>query len=92
MHWNLTPFTILDRVETILSFGVIDEEDYVEDKYQLGENKVKLKDLPDEKIIGIVKKLESLYQTLCLQILKDEIYYTSDHSTLSLSIVANLRK
>ncbi|CAD8208333.1 unnamed protein product [Paramecium pentaurelia] len=99
MEWKLQRVTLLDRIEAILSFGVIDDDDSLGQQQQK-ENKdishqqhIKLRDLQENQILYYVKEVESKYADIALQIIKDDhLYFETDQTILALSCVAYLRK
>ncbi|CAD8123798.1 unnamed protein product [Paramecium sonneborni] len=99
MEWKLQRVTLLDRIEAILSFGVIDDDDSLGQQQQK-ENKegqhqqhVKLRDLQESQILYYVKEVESKYADIALQIIRDDqLYFGTDQKILALSCVAYLRK
>ncbi|CAD8104805.1 unnamed protein product [Paramecium primaurelia] len=99
MEWKLQRVTLLDRIETILSFGIIDDDDSLgqqqqkENKDTLHQQHVKLRDLQENQILFYVKEVESKYTDVALQIIKDEnLYFKTDQTILALSCIAYLRK
>ncbi|CAD8122721.1 unnamed protein product [Paramecium sonneborni] len=99
MEWRLQRITLLDRIEAILSFGVIDDDDSLgqqhqkENKESFHQQHVKLRDLQENQILYYVKEVESKYTEIALQIIKDDnLYFGTDQTILALSCVAYLRK
>ncbi|CAD8210583.1 unnamed protein product [Paramecium octaurelia] len=100
MEWKLQRVTLLDRIEAILSFGVIDDDDSLGQQQQQKENKdsshqqhVKLRDLQENQILLYVKEVENKYADVALQIIRDDhLYFGTDQTILALSCVAYLRK
>jgi hypothetical protein len=74
----------VDRVEFLLSFGVVDDED-THDK--------KVKNLGEENVHEIVESMEEQYREVCLNVLKnDKLFFSNDDKMLSLAIIGYLRK
>ncbi|CAD8194653.1 unnamed protein product [Paramecium octaurelia] len=101
LDWKLQRITLLDRIETLLSFGVIDDDDSLAQPSasQQKENKeqqqvhIKLKDLNETQICNYVKEVENKYVETAFTVLRDDsIYFSNDQSILALSCVAYLRK
>ncbi|CAD8112257.1 unnamed protein product [Paramecium sonneborni] len=99
MEWKLQRNTLLDRIEALLSFGVIDDDDSLgqqqqkENKDSTHQQHIKLRDLQENQILQYVKEVESKYVEVALQIIRDEqLYFQTDQTILALSCVAYLRK
>ncbi|CAD8205001.1 unnamed protein product [Paramecium pentaurelia] len=100
LEWKLQRNTLLDRIEALLSFGVIDDDDSLGQQQQQKENKdsihqqhIKLRDLQENQILYFVKEVESKYIEIALQVIRDEqLYFQTDQTILALSCVAYLRK
>ncbi|KAM3142663.1 hypothetical protein pb186bvf_005322 [Paramecium bursaria] len=95
LNWKLQQVTLLDRVEAILSFGVIDDDDSLGLQKENKQDDIKhqkLRDIPEQQILQIVKEIENKYTELVLQLIKENIYFNIDQSILALSCVAYLRK
>ncbi|CAD8194273.1 unnamed protein product [Paramecium octaurelia] len=99
LEWKLQRNTLLDRIEALLSFGVIDDDDSLgqqqqkENKDSTHQQHIKLRDLQENQILYYVKEVESKYVEIALQIIKDDqLYFQTDQTILALSCVAYLRK
>ncbi|CAD8208003.1 unnamed protein product [Paramecium pentaurelia] len=99
LEWKLQRNTLLDRIETLLSFGVIDDDDSLgqqqqkENKDSTHQQHIKLRDLQENQILQYVQEVESKYVEIALQIIKDDqLYFQTDQTILALSCVAYLRK
>ncbi|CAD8190700.1 unnamed protein product [Paramecium pentaurelia] len=101
LDWKLQRVTLLDRIETLLSFGAIDDDDSLvqQQASQQKENKeqqqvhIKIRDLNETQIYNYVKEVENKYIETAFTVLRDDsIYFSNDQSILALSCVAYLRK
>ncbi|CAD8169506.1 unnamed protein product [Paramecium pentaurelia] len=101
LNWKLQRVTLLDRIETLLSFGVIDDDDSLAQQQgsQQKENKelqqahLKLRELNDTQICNYVKEVENKYIEIAFTVIRDDsIYFSNDQSILALSCIAYLRK
>ncbi|CAD8207174.1 unnamed protein product [Paramecium octaurelia] len=99
MEWKLQRNTLLDRIEALLSFGVIDDDDSLvqqqqkENKDSIHQQHIKLRDLQENQILYYVKEVESKYVEIALQVIRDDqLYFQTDQTILALSCVAYLRK
>ncbi|CAD8082288.1 unnamed protein product [Paramecium primaurelia] len=99
LNWKLQRITLLDRIESLLSFGVIDDDDSLSQPPQQKENKeqkinhIKLRDLNDQQINNYVNEVENKYIETAYSVIRDDqIYFSNDQTILALSCVAFLRK
>lgn len=72
LDWDLGHHTLLDQVELILSFGVVDEND------SLLNCDEQVKDLEDDTIWEMEKKIAKKARAMCLKIIGDQIYFEND--------------
>ncbi|CAD8112682.1 unnamed protein product [Paramecium sonneborni] len=99
LNWKLQKITLLDRIESLLSFGVIDDDDSLSQPPQQKENKdsqfthIKLRDLDEKQIINYVNEVENKYIETAYSVIRDDqIYFSNDQTILALSCIAFLRK
>ncbi|CAK83860.1 unnamed protein product (macronuclear) [Paramecium tetraurelia] len=101
LDWKLQRVTLLDRIETLLSFGAIDDDDSLVQQQppQQKENQeqqqvhIKIRDLNETQIVNYVKEIENKYIETAFTVLRDDsIYFSNDQAILALSCVAYLRK
>ncbi|CAD8202871.1 unnamed protein product [Paramecium octaurelia] len=99
LNWKLQRITLLDRIESLLSFGVIDDDDSLSQPPQQKENKeqqvnhIKLRDLNEKQINYYVNEVENKYIETAYSVIRDDqIYFSNDQTILALSCVAFLRK
>ncbi|CAD8115801.1 unnamed protein product [Paramecium sonneborni] len=99
LNWKLQKITLLDRIESLLSFGVIDDDDSLSQPPQQKENKdsqfthIKLRDLNEKQINNYVNEVENKYIETAYSVIRDDqIYFSNDQTILALSCIAFLRK
>ncbi|CAD8083518.1 unnamed protein product [Paramecium primaurelia] len=99
LNWKLQRITLLDRIESLLSFGVIDDDDSLSQPPQQKENKdqqithIKLRDLNEKQINNYVNEVENKYIEAAYSVIRDDqVYFSNDQTILALSCIAFLRK